>query len=149
MSSLMRLAVAERAAVPSVELVSPAALLAAPAVACAWNLQTVSREQVSRIGCSLGFDTARAGTLTSLVLWFDSDIGLDCAPTAPATHWKQTVVSLPAYVEVTARQPIVCELLLEQEPLSTRHYSCSVEFKGFDGHELDCDCIKCQLVRGE
>jgi hypothetical protein len=113
---------------------------------------------------------------------FDTDIGLDCSPFAPPTHWKQTVVSVPEYVEVSERQvvlnccdvvmlfcccfvvavclfvcvltrergqPVLCALRLEQEPLSARHYSCTVEFAGFDGHELDCECFKCQLVRGE
>ncbi len=149
MSSLMRLAVAERCTIPSIEIVNPDCLLAAPQVAAQWNLHSITREDARRISAMLSFDTTKAGTLTSLVLWFDTDIGLDCSPFSPPTHWKQTVVSLETYVEVSVRQPITCELVLEQEPLSTRHYSCTIDFKGFDGHELDCDCFKCQLVRGE
>jgi hypothetical protein len=82
-------------------------------------------------------------------MWFDTDIGLDCSPRCAPTHWKQTVVSLPAYVEVQQRQPMGCALLLEQEPDNPRCYSCSVHFVGFAGHDLDCDCLKCTLVRGE
>jgi SAM-dependent methyltransferase len=49
MSSLARLAIAERCAVPAMELVPPEALLAAPAVAASWDLHTLSREDARRI----------------------------------------------------------------------------------------------------
>ncbi len=149
MTPVMRLAIAERCAVPSIELVPPSALLAAPQVAAAWDLHGVSREEARTIHAQLSWDTARAGTLTGLALWFDCDIGLDCGPHAAPTHWKQTVVSLPEWTAVEARQPVGCELRLEQDPEDVRSYSCSVLFSGFAGHELDCECLKCQLVRGE
>jgi hypothetical protein len=42
--------------------------------------------------------------LLFLLSRFDTDIGLDCSPSAPPTHWKQTVVSLPVYVEVRRKK---------------------------------------------
>ncbi len=49
MSCVARLAIAERCAVPAVETVPPEALLAAPAVAAAWDLHALSREDARRI----------------------------------------------------------------------------------------------------
>lgn len=148
LSSVMRVAMAERCAVPDVRLVHPSALLAPPQVAVAWRLAELPREQAGQIAARLAYDVARDGSLTGLALWFDTDIGLDCAPTAPPTHWKQTVIYLPEYAQVEQGQPLVFDLLLDRDGPQSRSYSCHVAVTGWQGHEVDCACIPCVLVRG-
>jgi hypothetical protein len=41
----------------------------------------------------------------------------------------------------------VFQLEQVQNEEDTRSYSCTISVEGFMGHEVDCDCLKCTLVR--
>jgi hypothetical protein len=56
-------------------------------------------------------------------------------------------LSLPSYASVEVNQPLVFDVMLSQSLTDARSYDASIAVLGFDGHEVDCDCLKCELVR--
>lgn len=92
------------------------------------------------------------------------DITLNTGPSAPETHWKQTVCFLPATVLVEKSDTIYCKITLTQDASNKRHYNLSVEMlEGFEfsdsdleedeedaaNHPVPCECSagRCTLIR--
>lgn len=92
------------------------------------------------------------------------DVTLNTGPSAPETHWKQTVCFLPATVLVEESDTIYCKITLTQDSSNKRHYNLSVEMlEGFEfsdsdleedeedtaNHPVPCECSagRCTLIR--
>ena len=150
MSPMIRVALAEQSGSPVVTVLRPDQLLATPQVLVSLELRTMAGSQVAEVGGTLSWDVQRAGLLTGVALWFECpDMGFDTGPMAPPTHWKQVLLQLPTYAQVDLRQPLLFQIRLQQSLSDPRSYGAAIAVSGFMDHDVDCLCLKCQLVRGE
>lgn len=148
MSSMMHVAIAERAGTPLLEVLNRACCFCAPQVAFSFDLRRITVNELNVLEASLEFVTEREGQLKGLALWFDCpDMDLGTGPDRPPTHWRQTTLMLPEWPEVAAKQTVVFQVLLSKSDTSARSYDATVSVSGFDGHEVDCMCPKCEVVR--
>jgi len=104
----------------------------------------------------------KPGRYQGVCLWFDVEfpsddegdiITLSTHPSAPPTHWKQTVILLPeqAQEDVDERDPIAFELSIRRNAENNRHYNLELTLIDQEQleHQLPCNCIltKCILTK--
>jgi type I protein arginine methyltransferase len=126
MSAMLGLAMVENLETPQILSLTGDAVLAEPAVVADLDLATVTKAELEEISRPLEFTATRAGQLHGVACWFDCAFGpeqvLDTSPSAPPTHWKQTVVLLPEVRNVVPGDVIRGQITLRQNPLHYRRY---------------------------
>ena len=73
----------------------------------------------------------------------EEDITLSTHPQSKPTHWKQTIIPLPANIEyVETQTPIAFKLEIQRNPQNFRHYNLILEILDpeKEEHPLPCDC---------
>lgn len=124
---------------PSVEEVHPSRLLAAPMLAVdLGDLHSLRCGGTAEFSAQLQFLTLRAGRAAGIAFWFDCGFGglrpgpchelvLSTGPGSPPTHWKQTVVYLGVFAQVTPGEELSALVNLRQSEENPRQYDISVE----------------------
>jgi len=128
-ASLMR---QKRLASPEVMTISQKSLLAEPQKLLSIDLQYVNAADVCTVMASLDFVVLRNDLMHGFALWFDVQfdgrhpVTLDTSPSAPSTHWQQTVILLPSALLVNRDSLVQCRMLLQQAE-NHRCYNITVE----------------------
>lgn len=122
---------------PRVEWLEPSRLLARPVLFAEFqDLRHLPVGSSAELKAALNFVALRSGYAAALALWFDVGFGsasgdqevlLDTGPSAAATHWKQTLVYLGAFVAVEAGDTLPVQIMLKQSQSNARQYDISVE----------------------
>ena len=98
----MALAKSSFCATPQHRLVPPEALLGPGSCIFEADLHSLRPEELENVESALRVAVPAQRRLDGFVAWFECDLGattLSTAPTAPATHWKQTAFYLREPVE--------------------------------------------------
>jgi hypothetical protein len=99
-------------------------------VVTSFDCATVAQTQLQHITRNCSFIPLADGIVHGVGFWFDVDfngITLSCHPSAPPTHWKQTVVMLGGAFPVRKGEPINLQLTFVANADNPRHYQISVE----------------------
>eukprot|EP01112_Ceratiomyxa_fruticulosa_P013758 TRINITY_DN3885_c0_g2_i5.p1 TRINITY_DN3885_c0_g2~~TRINITY_DN3885_c0_g2_i5.p1 ORF type:complete len:371 (-),score=71.86 TRINITY_DN3885_c0_g2_i5:21-1133(-) len=169
-SGLVQLSLKELTSEPKIMTITNDSLLTSPHLVKSIDIQTLKMEDLERISETLDFLFEKEGVMHGICVWFDvvfegstQSVVLSTAPNKPETHWKQTVIVLPQALSVQEGDHMSCNLSLNMVPENNRRYDLTFEIEGqngdedlvfedgddemFDGHEVDCDCVKCALIR--
>lgn len=75
---------------------------------------------------------------------------LSTSPSAPATHWKQTIIRLPSPIDVEEGDVIGWELRLQQDTFNRRRYVIELDLLDAetDEHPVPCRCgsARCAII---
>ena len=125
---------------------------------------------------SCQFEIDNTCIISGFCFWFDcyfssmeksTSIRLTTSPSAPATHWKQTLVFLPEDIYPLKGDSVPVEIKLKQSKENQRHYNLSIaiqednqmdtseESEGDDEeeeeeeHPIPCSCERqrCKLIK--
>ncbi|XP_072942719.1 uncharacterized protein Art8 [Epargyreus clarus] len=76
---------------------------------------------------------------------------LSTGPESEQTHWKQTVIMLPAEQEVVEGEPIAFQLDMKRDKMNSRRYNLELTLLDPDtaDHPIPCNCYmtKCILIK--
>jgi len=117
---------------PQVMTVSEKSLLAEPQQLLSVDLHYVNAADVCTVMASLDFVVQQNDLMHGFALWFDvqfdgsHSVTLDTSPSAPPTHWQQTVVLLPDTLLVNRDSLVQCRMLLQQAD-NHRRYNITIE----------------------
>ncbi|QQP55640.1 Uncharacterized protein FKW44_000039 [Caligus rogercresseyi] len=140
---------------PEIMVISDSDLLASPTVVEELNLSIVSEEDVKDISHRELFTLTRGGTFNSVALWFNvrfeteaKSLSLSTGPSAPPTHWKQTLIPLEKSKNLKKGDKILCDLFLDQSQENLRQYVIQFEILDEENTELHpvpclCHSYKC------
>ena len=144
MRALVDAADAEAQGSPLLTPLPPGALLCAPVVVATLDVATVQSAQLDCV--ELRAQCVVNAGVDGVCVWFDCPPFLDTSPAAPPTHWGQTTLRVGARRGGRANQPLEVELVLVR--MQGRSYEALLHVAGYDGHEVECECVTCQVVRG-
>lgn len=138
-------------------------LLADDTVIAFLDLNDVSALDLERFDFNEVIVARKVGKFQGVCLWFDvlfpsndenDDVILSTHPQAEPTHWKQTVIPLPANIEtVEPLSPIAFKLIIQRNIENSRQYHLLLEILDPSSdnvqHPLPCDCqlTKCILSK--
>ncbi|KAK5647448.1 hypothetical protein RI129_002340 [Pyrocoelia pectoralis] len=98
----------------------------------------------------------KSGRYQGICLWFTCSfpsstgepVVLSTSADEPITHWKQTVVALPADISVERGQPIAYDISINRSLEDSRKYSLEVEMLDPDDvtHPEYCTCFKTKCI---
>jgi len=144
---------------PEVMVVGAEELLAAPVTITEYDLRWVQLDEVTAVKDKKFVSINKQGSFHGLCVWFQADfnplfydddvaeqfrrVKLDTGPSAPATHWKQTVIVIPsADSEVDIDEVIGWELSMVQSQENPRHYELGLSLLDpeLDEHPIPCRC---------
>lgn len=113
------------------QTVGPEVLAAEPQQLWTTDVYTVSREEASApFTASLTVTATRDCRINALTTWFTADFGhgitLTNAPTAPVTHWGQSLFPLREPVAITEGTPIAIEFACIPDGPASSSYTWSV-----------------------
>ncbi|KFB43014.1 AGAP008846-PA-like protein [Anopheles sinensis] len=130
------------------------------------DLKEVTSEELNSIEAKEVLVAQREGKLQGFCIWFDctfpaaesdeqmsSEVILSTNPSAPETHWKQTVILLPeqACEELEARDPVAFSLTMTRNQETNRRYDLQLTLLDAETeeHNLPCECqmTKCILMK--
>lgn len=146
---------------PEVLLIEKEHLLADEIVVAFLDLNDISPAELDKIDFKEVIVAKKDGNFQGVALWFDvlfpsndmeEDITLSTHPQSKPTHWKQTIIPLPANIEfVEACTPIAFKLEIQRNLQNFRHYNLILEILDpeKEEHPLPCDCnmTKCILSK--
>lgn len=153
---------AQKSLKPEIMLIPEKDLLHEGTVIAWLDLNEVTLDDLNEFKFSEVIVAQRDGRYQGICLWFDvsfpiSDDGdivtLSTAPSAEATHWKQTVIVLPDDHQETIEpnEPIAFDLCLQRNSENQRQYKLQVTILDPNDaeHAMPCDCnlTKCILVK--
>jgi len=128
---------------PEMMSVSEKSLLAEPQQLLSIDLLYVNATDVCSVTAQLDFVVQRNDLMHGFALWFDvqfagrHSVTLDTSPSAPPTHWQQTVILLPSALLVNRDSLVQCRMLLQQAE-NHRRYNITVEMSEDDVSDDDC-----------
>lgn len=139
------------------------ALLADDTVIAFLDLNDVSAMELDRFDFNEVIVANKAGRFEGVCIWFDvlfpttdgyDDEILSTHPKAEPTHWKQTVIPLPANIEtIEPLSPVAFKLIIQRNPENSRHYHLLLEILDASSddvqHPIPCECqmTKCILTK--
>ncbi|XP_058057260.1 protein arginine N-methyltransferase 6 [Anopheles bellator] len=151
---------------PEVLTVAPKHLLHEGHVVTWLDLKEVTADELHEFEVKEVLVAQRAGKLQGFCIWFDctfptgerggkvaTDVVLSTNPTAPETHWKQTVIPLPegACEELEERDPLAFTLTITRNRETKRRYDLQLMLLDAEkeDHGLPCECqmTKCILMK--
>jgi len=148
MSAIMPLAMNELALKPKVDIISPSQLLTKrPICMKEMDLGTVTADDLKYIQCEcyIQIDDAQEGQdyVHGFCVWFDcifepKTVVLSTSPSAPPTHWKQTIVMLPQPLPIPSSKNLP-KVMIQMTPsdANQRHYDISLEIPDAFRDDLD------------
>lgn len=97
----------------------------------------------------------KRGIYQGVCFWFDVQFPtastLSTSPTAPLTHWKQTIIVLPTQLEVEEGDAVMLNIQFKRDNPNSRHYSINLEMLDAtkEPHPNPCLCnnTKCKIIR--
>lgn len=140
-------------------------LLADDTVIAFIDLNDVSPLELDRFDFNEVIVAKKAGKFQGVCIWFDvlfpndgemadEDVVLSTHPQKKPTHWKQTIIPLPANIEeLETSSPVAFKLIIQRNPENARHYHLLLEILDAESedvqHPLPCDCqmTKCILTK--
>lgn len=153
----------QKSSKPEIINISKDSLLAEDTVIAFLDLNDISAMELDRIDFNEVIVAQKPGKFEGVCLWFDvlfptaddgDDVILSTHPHAEPTHWKQTVIPLPANIEtLEPLSPVAFKLIIQRNPQNSRHYNLLLEILDATGdevqHALPCDChlTKCILAK--
>lgn len=151
----------QKSSKPEVLLVKNEHLLTDDIVVAFLDLNEISTSELDRIDFNEVIVANKDGKFQGVALWFDvifpsndmdEDTTLSTHPQSPPTHWKQTVIPLPANIETVEPQtPIAFKLEIQRNPENFRHYNLILEILDTEKeeHPVPCECMftKCLLAK--
>lgn len=142
------------------------ALLAEDTVVAFLDLNDIPADELDRFDFNEVIVARKAGNFQGVCLWFDvlfpssddnlaeENVVLSTHPQAAATHWKQTIIPLPANIEtLEPLSPVAFKLIIQRNPANARQYHLLLEILDASDddveHSLPCDCVmtKCILTK--
>uniref|UniRef100_A0A182NUP0 type I protein arginine methyltransferase n=1 Tax=Anopheles dirus TaxID=7168 RepID=A0A182NUP0_9DIPT len=151
---------------PEVLTVAPEHLLHEGHVMAWFDLMEVTVDELNSIDVKDVLVMQRSGKLQGFCIWFDCtfprdeldqaamvDVTLSTSPTAPETHWKQTVIPLPEDTceELEERDPVAFSLSMTRNKDTNRRYDLQLTLLDpeKEEHHLPCEChmTKCILMK--
>lgn len=160
---------AQKSMKPEITLIPAENLLHDGTVMAWFDLNEVTLDDLDAFQFNEVIVAQRHGQYQGICVWFDvtfptndadddddngeATITLSTAPTANATHWKQTVIILPDQYqeEIEASEPIAFNLIMKRNQENHRQYKLELTILDENDieHPLPCDCnrTKCILVK--
>ncbi|XP_050422866.1 protein arginine N-methyltransferase 6 [Adelges cooleyi] len=98
----------------------------------------------------------KTGIYQGVCFWFDvkfptDDCTLSTAPTCPETHWKQTIIVLPAQMDVEEGDAVMFNVKLTRNDSNKRYYNISLDMLDaeHETHPTPCSCnyTKCKIIK--
>lgn len=139
------------------------ALLADDTVIAFLDLNDISAMELDRFDFDEVIVARKAGRFEGVCIWFDvlfptndgcDEVILSTHPKDEPTHWKQTVIPLPANIEtIEPFSPVAFKLIIQRNPENSRHYHLLLEILDASSdevqHPLPCECqmTKCILTK--
>lgn len=156
----------QKSSKPEIMDLAKDSLLADDTVIAFLDLNDVAADELDRFDFNEVIVARRDGNFQGVCIWFDvlfpssdenmseENVTLSTHPRAPATHWKQTVIPLPANIEtLEPLSPVAFKLIIQRNPENARQYHLLLEILDATGeeveHPLPCDCLmtKCILTK--
>lgn len=153
----------QKSSKPEILSIKNEALLADDTVIAFLDLNDVSATDLDRFDFNEVIVARKDGEFQGVCIWFDvlfplndksDDVVLSTHPQAEPTHWKQTVIPLPANIEtVEPLSPVAFKLIIQRNPENSRQYHLLLEILDPSSdevqHSLPCDCqmTKCILAK--
>lgn len=160
---------------PTITCIEKSQCVAEPEIFCELDLKTVIMKDIQNINQTLSYTFTKPGLVHGFASWFDVEfkgpiaappdqgtkiVTLSTSPATRQTHWKQTVIFLPASMTVDEGDQITAIIDLSQDEGNKRHYNISVEIIGEEdeessseedasNHPVPCNCgaTRCMLVQ--
>lgn len=160
---------------PTITCIDQSQCVAEPEIFCELDLKTVIMKDIQNINQTLSYTFTKPGLVHGFASWFDVEfkgpmaaspdqgtkiVTLSTSPATLQTHWKQTVIFLPASMTVDEGDQITAIIDLSQDEGNKRHYNISVEIIGEEdeessseedvsNHPVPCNCgaTRCMLVQ--
>ena len=132
---------------PQILSISPSDCLSDPYLVTSLDLLYTESDDVKRIMSNPKFSIAKYDVLHGFALWFDvtfegdNPVTLTTGPSAPQTHWKQTITLLPDALLVSKEGEVRCNLVLSRDEVNERRYNICIEMpdeEDEDVEEEDC-----------
>jgi len=141
-------------------------LISAPSVFTEYDLRWVQLDEVKSLSDRKFVSITRDGKFHGVAIWFDCNfkpifydeevaekfkaVKLDTGPSAPPTHWKQTVIVVPRDDADVEKDEIVgWEITMQQSENNPRHYQLGLGLLDpeLDEHPVPCECkmARCAL----
>lgn len=153
----------QKSSKPEIMNLSKDSLLADDSVIAFLDLNDIASTELDRIDFNEVIVARKPGKFEGVCIWFDvlfpsgdnsDEIILSTHPQEEPTHWKQTVIPLPANIEtVEPLSPVAFKLIMQRNPENSRHYFLLLEILDATSedveHPLPCDCMltKCILTK--
>lgn len=156
----------QKSSKPEIQNISKECLLADDTVIAFLDLNDISPLDLDRFDFNEVIVATNSGKFQGVCIWFDvlfpsaddnmsnDNVTLSTHPEAEATHWKQTIIPLPANVEtLEPLTPVAFHLIIQRNPENSRHYHLLLEILDPSSedvqHPLPCDChmTKCILAK--
>lgn len=154
----------QKSSKPEIICINKDSLLGDDTVIAFLDLNDVSALDLDRFDFNEVIVARKHGKFQGVCIWFDvlfpsdessnEEVNLTTHPKAEATHWKQTIIPLPANIEtVEPSSPIAFKLIIQRNPENSRHYHLLLEILDPTSddvqHPLPCECqmTKCILAK--
>lgn len=153
----------QKSSKPEIIQVNHEALLSDEIVIAFLDLNDAPVTDIDRFDFNEVIVARKEGKFQGVCIWFDvlfpanddsEDVILSTHPQSEPTHWKQTVIPLPANIEtVEPLSPIAFKLIIQRNPENLRQYHLLLEILDPSSddvqHPLPCECqlTKCILAR--
>ncbi len=124
-----------------IETIEPSQLVHDAQLIQSIDLRTVQVDELRSMRSSCQFDIDNTCIISGFCFWFDcyfsstqtsSMVRLTTSPSAPATHWKQTLVFLPEDIYPMKGDVVPVDIKLKQSPENQRHYNLTISIKEMD-----------------
>ena len=141
---------------PEVTLLNQSDLLVEDKLLAWLDLKCISVEELNLLGGEDYVSVCKKdGKYQGMCIWFAVEFPdgseLSTAPNDEATHWKQTIIVLPAEIEVVKNEPIAFKLELKRDASNPRRYNIELNLLDAEEteHDVPCNChmTKCIVIR--
>lgn len=147
---------------PKISVLPAECLLSQGVCVHKFELKYVTTDELDDISCELFTTSDRDGSYEGICIWFTvsfpsmdetryEELSLSTSPTAPKTHWKQTLLIMAESIAVYKQCPIFGTLSLRRSKANSRFYD--IEFEVLDpddvDHPIPCDCdnSRCKIIK--
>uniref|UniRef100_A0A8D8ZKR1 Protein arginine N-methyltransferase 2 n=3 Tax=Cacopsylla melanoneura TaxID=428564 RepID=A0A8D8ZKR1_9HEMI len=128
---------------PEIMELDPKNILSEPVEVYQFNTKDVQLKELNNISKNVLSECIKNGHVNGISLWFDvffhasnkPDILLSTAPVSSntqLTHWKQTVIVLPAEKPVVKTEKVNYNLNISKNESNPRHYNIELSFLDSD-----------------
>lgn len=155
----------QKSSKPEIITVNKELLLADETVIAFIDLSDISALELDKFEFEEVIVARKPGKFQGVCIWFDvlfptnddsssEEEILSTHPQSEPTHWKQTVIPLPANIEtLETLSPVAFKLIIQRNPENSRQYHLLLEILDAAGddvqHPIPCECqmTKCILTK--